>query len=141
MPRIPPAELARLKSEISVEQLQCNVRLDRTLARVASDVLAYLSVVALEGDEDDEVVIELHNTDQRLIGICTRGCGIVFCEQGRTRFESAATRVLIQLEGAPTGGPTDTPEAQPPIPCGGSLNMGPSCMKQLCTFGGVQHAI
>lgn len=101
--------------EISAEQLQCNVRLDRTLARVASDVLAYLSVVALEGDQDDEVVLELHNTDQRLIGISTRGCGIVFCEQGRTRFESAATRVLIQLEGAPMG-PTEAPEA--PSPCG-----------------------
>ena len=89
--------------EIPPEQLQCATRVNRTLARVASDTLAYLSVVALEGQhggDADDVVLELHTTDQRLMGMSTRGCGIVFNAHGRVLFESAVAKALAHLEDA-----------------------------------------
>ena len=92
-------EALEASGEIEPDQMQCETRLDRALARVASDTLAYLSVLALEArSEDEDAVLELHSTDQRLVGISTRGCGVVFDATGRTLFESAVTQVLAQME-------------------------------------------
>ena len=38
-------------------------------------------------------VIELHSSDQTLVGKGLRGCGVVFCEKGQELFASAVTSV------------------------------------------------
>lgn len=97
----------KASGELSDEQLQCPVRSGRALARVASDTLAYLSAVAVEGrslcdgESDEDVVVELHGTDQRLVGISTRGCGIVFNARGRALFEAAVETMRARLEAPP----------------------------------------
>ena len=87
-------EALRASGEIPEEQLAHETRLQRTVARVAADLLAYLAVAArelCEGDEGGEV-LELHSTDQRLVGMATRGCGLVFCEKGRLLFQRAVAQ-------------------------------------------------
>jgi hypothetical protein len=103
-------EALEASGEIEPDQMQCETRLDRALARVASDTLAYLSVLAMEArGEDEDAVLELHGTDQRLVGISTRGCGVVFDATGRTLFEAAVTQVLAQMENASIDARTHMP--------------------------------
>eukprot|EP00966_Prymnesium_polylepis_P118829 2746612-Prymnesium_polylepis.1 len=46
-------------------------------------------------------VLELHSTDETLIGRATRGCGVVFCEAGREAFARAVTLVRGSLSSPP----------------------------------------
>ena len=47
----------------------------------------------LKQESDVSAVIELHSSDQTLVGKALRGCGVVFCEKGRELFASAVTTV------------------------------------------------
>ena len=44
-----------------------------------------------EGEEN--AVLDLHSSDQTLVGKAMRGCGVVFCEAGRAVFVRAAESV------------------------------------------------
>ena len=62
---------------------------------MAFDLLVYVHARALELKHQDaaDVMIELHSSDQTLVGKAMRGCGVVFCEKGREVFARAVTIV------------------------------------------------
>ena len=87
-------------SELSNDQLDDPVKLNQALSRVAFDLLVYLHARAEELRREDEIdaVLELHSSDQALVGRSTRGCGLVHCEAGRAILSRAATLVREGLK-------------------------------------------
>ena len=85
----------RSSDELTVAQLQDHMKLTQALSRAAFDILVYVHARALELKQESDVsaVIELHSSDQTLVGKAMRGCGVVFCEKGRELFASAVTTV------------------------------------------------
>ena len=86
--------------ELSIGQLDDPVKLNQALSRVAFDLLVYLHARAEELRREDEIdaVLELHSSDQALVGRSTRGCGLVHCEAGRVILSRAATLVREGLK-------------------------------------------
>ena len=86
--------------ELSIGQLDDPVKLNQALSRVAFDLLVYLHARAEELRREDEIdaVLELHSSDQALVGRSTRGCGLVHCEAGRAILSRAATLVREGLK-------------------------------------------
>ena len=88
----------RATAELAEDQLDDSLRLHRVLARVAADTLAYLHVAATAMRlGEDEVLLELQVAEQRVVGLSTKGCGIVFCAKGRALFERAMEQTIIRL--------------------------------------------
>jgi hypothetical protein len=81
--------------ELTVAQMNDPVKLTHALSRVAFDLLVYVHARAVELKRDNEmdVVLELHSSDQTLMGRAMRGCGVVVCEKGRATFARAVALV------------------------------------------------
>ena len=94
------AEWLQACGELSIGQLDDPVKLNQALSRVAFDLLVYLHARAEELRREDEIdaVLELHSSDQALVGRSTRGCGLVHCEAGRAILSRAATLVREGLK-------------------------------------------
>ena len=90
--------------ELSEELLASPARLHKALSRTAADALAYVHSVAValrdESAESAESVLQLQTSDERLVGIFTRGSGVVFCERGRTLFDRALAETTERLNSA-----------------------------------------
>ena len=71
------------------------MKLTQTLSRVVFDLLVYVHARALELKQSDheDAMMELHSSDQTLVGRATRGCGVVLCEKGRDIFAKAVALV------------------------------------------------
>lgn len=85
----------RSSGEFTVAQLDDTMKLTQALSRVSFDLLVYVHARTLELKEASAVsaVIELHSSDQTLMGKAMRGCGVVFCEKGRELFANAVTSI------------------------------------------------
>ena len=86
--------------ELSTAQLDDPDKLKHTLCRVAFDLLVYVHARATElvqHDADRNVVLELHSSDQTLMGKSMRGCGVVHCEAGQLIFARATAAVRDAL--------------------------------------------
>jgi hypothetical protein len=84
--------------ELSTAQLDDSDKMKHTLCRVAFDLLVYLHARATElVQHDTDVVLELHSSDQTLMGKSMRGCGVVYCEVGRLIFARATAVVREAL--------------------------------------------
>lgn len=85
--------------ELSAAQLDDPDKMKHTLCRVAFDLLVYVHARATElvQHEDGDVVLELHSSDQTLMGKSMRGCGVVHCEAGRHIFARASMGVRDAL--------------------------------------------
>ena len=83
------------RREREVAQRNDPVKLTHALSRVAFDLLVYVHARAVELKREDEmdVVLELHSSDQTLMGRAMRGCGVVVCEKGRATFARAVALV------------------------------------------------
>ena len=46
-----------------------------------------------KNEVQQNAVLDLHSSDQTLVGKAMRGCGVVFCETGRAVFVRAAESV------------------------------------------------
>ena len=81
--------------ELTTAQLSDPVKLTHALSRVAFDLLVYVHARAVELKHDDEIdaMLELHSSDQTLVGRALRGCGVVVCEKGREAFARAVALV------------------------------------------------
>ena len=97
------AEWLRACNELADDQIGDAVKLNQTLSRVAFDLLVYVHARALELRREDEghAVLELHSSDQTLVGKAMRGCGVVYCESGRVIFSRAITLVRGALLSPP----------------------------------------
>ena len=93
----------RACGELTAAQLEDPLKLSHALSRVAFDLLVYVHARALElkRKEGANVMIELHSSDQTLVGKAMRGCGVVYCEKGRKIFARAAK--LVQEAMQPSG--------------------------------------
>ena len=62
-----------------------NAKLTQVLSRVAFDLIVYVHARANEimRETGEDILIELHSSDQSTGGKAMRGCGIVFCDAGR----------------------------------------------------------
>ena len=101
---VPGGQEGRLEcgAEVSAAQLDDSVKLNQALSRVAFDLLVYVYARAVELRPDEgAAVLEMHSSDQTLIGRDTRGCGVVFCEAGRKVFASAVALVRGSLSSPP----------------------------------------
>jgi hypothetical protein len=87
--------------ELTREQLGDMIRLQKVVGRTSADVFAYVQSIVMRdaGGVDGGVVLELHNTDQRLSGLETRGSGIVLCEKGLELFEGVVAKTLACFAG------------------------------------------
>ena len=85
----------RTCGELTAAQLDDPLKLTHALSRVAFDLLVYVHARALElkRQEEADVMIELHSSDQTLVGKAMRGCGVVYCERGREIFARAVKLV------------------------------------------------
>ena len=85
----------RSSDELTAAQLGDPVKLTQALSRAAFDLLVYVHARALELKQESAAssVIELHSSDQTLVGKAMRGCGVVFCDKGRELFTNAITSV------------------------------------------------
>lgn len=81
--------------ELSNDQLNDPAKLAMALSRVAFDLLVYVHARAMDIKQQDEAsaVMDLHSSNQTLVGKAMRGCGVVLCETGRTIFVRAAKSV------------------------------------------------
>lgn len=92
-------EWLRACGELTAAQLEDQVKLTQVLARVAFELIVYVHARATdmrEGDVD-RVLLELHSSDQTLVGKGMRGCGVVLCESGRAHFGRAVAQVRDEL--------------------------------------------
>ena len=82
-----------------------NQGLDLWSSRVAFELIVYVHARAVEMRKDDvgRVLLELHSSDQTLVGKGMRGCGVVLCESGRVYFGRAIAQVREELASALTG--------------------------------------
>lgn len=71
--------------ELSTDTIDSTVKLRLTLSRAAFELLVYTHARAVElrDEEGSKGVLELHNSDQTLVGRGMRGCGLVYCALGR----------------------------------------------------------
>ena len=71
--------------ELSLDTIDNSVKLGQTLSRVAFELFVYVHAraVELQGEEESPGVLELHSSDQTLVGRGQRGCGLVYCGRGR----------------------------------------------------------
>jgi hypothetical protein len=53
-----------------------------------------------ESAESAESVLQLQTSDERLVGIFTRGSGVVFCGRGRKLFDRALAETVERLNPA-----------------------------------------
>ena len=93
-------ERVRASGELRAEQLACPRRLNKALARAAFDLLDLLvrrahELRAKEG-ADGRGLLQLHTTLQRLVGPKSRGCGVVYCAEGKALFERARAEAMAQ---------------------------------------------
>ena len=85
--------------EFMPEQLEDEMRTHRVLTRCAVDVLWYLHAVTVAMvPAEDSVLLTIQNSDERLAGMGTKGCGLVFCAKGRALFERATADALRRCE-------------------------------------------
>ena len=56
-------------------------------------VYVHARAVELRHDDEMEAILELHSSDQTLVGRALRGCGVVVCEKGREAFARAVELV------------------------------------------------
>jgi hypothetical protein len=98
-------EWLRASGELSPAQLDDHVKLTQVLSRVAFELIVYVHARAVEMRKDDvgRVLLELHSSDQTLVGKGMRGCGVVLCESGRVYFGRAIAQVREELASALTG--------------------------------------
>ena len=112
-------EWLRLSGELTNAQLDDPLRMTHALSRVAFDLLVYVHARAMElkQQSDADVMIELHTSDQTLVGKAMRGCGIVLCENGREVFARAVALVRDALlsQESHDDGRAETPSRQLPI--------------------------
>ena len=97
------SEWLRACGELRDAQLEDPTKLSQVLSRVAFDLLVYVHARAVkfqrdDGDVVEGAVLELHSSDQTLVGKGMRGCGVVFCEAGLGLFARAVTCVRDELE-------------------------------------------
>ena len=52
----------------------------------------------MKHQDNADMLIELHSSDQTLVGKAMRGCGVVFCEKGREIFARAVKRVRDAMQ-------------------------------------------
>ena len=71
--------------ELSTDTLDNSVKLNQTLSRVAFELFVYVHARAIEhkGEDGSACMFELHSSEQTLVGKEMRGCGVVYCRQGR----------------------------------------------------------
>ena len=98
------ARLVRQNGTRSAMTCTQGSQLTHALSRVAFDLLVYVHARAVELKHDDEIdaMLELHSSDQTLVGRALRGCGVVVCEKGREAFARAVALVreaMITREG------------------------------------------
>lgn len=81
-------ELLEVYGELNTDTLDDTIKLNQTLSRVAFELFVYVHARAVELQRESEsfLVLELHSSDQTLVGRGMRGCGIVFCKHGRDVF-------------------------------------------------------
>ena len=86
--------------EFSKIQQYDPVRQALAMSRVAFDLLVYVHARAseIQRAEDMHIVLELHSADETLRGKEMRGCGVVFCEEGRSVFVRACKLVRDALK-------------------------------------------
>lgn len=87
--------------ELTASQLNDPMKLNHALSRVAFDLLVYVYARAMEFKRKDgaDALLELHSSDQTLVGRAMRGCGVVFCEKGREIFTRALAFVTDSMLG------------------------------------------
>ena len=92
-------EWLKASGELALEQLNDATRLNQTLSRVAFDLLVYVHARAVELQRENEadIVLALHSSDQTVVGRAMRGSGVVFCEGGRKIFARAVSLVRDAL--------------------------------------------
>ena len=92
-------EWLKASDELAPGQLNDGVRLNQALSRVAFDLVVYVHARAVElaRKEEADVVLALHSSDQTVVGRAMRGCGVVYCEEGRAMFARAAALVREAL--------------------------------------------
>ena len=98
-------EWLEASGELSTAQLNDQVKLTQVLSRVAFELIVYVHARAAEMRKDDvgRVLLELHSSDQTLVGKGMRGCGVVLCESGRVYFGRAIAHVRGELASALAG--------------------------------------
>jgi hypothetical protein len=79
--------------------LNNTARLTQTLSRVAFDLLVYVHAraVELQREEEADVVLTLHSSGETIVGRAMRGCGVVYCVEGRKIFTRAVSMVRDAL--------------------------------------------
>jgi hypothetical protein len=89
------AEWLQACGELNDDQINDPVKLSMTLSRAAFDLLVYIHARAkdMKQEGEENAVLDLHSSDQTLVGKAMRGCGVVFCEVGRAVFVRAAESV------------------------------------------------
>ena len=89
-------------NELSSAQLTDDRLAYRQLTRVATDVIIFVHAIATIRNEQargvcERTALRLHRTGERLAGEHTRGCGIVFCNDGRAHVLAAVEDGLTHL--------------------------------------------
>lgn len=81
--------------ELSASQIDDNVKQTQVLYRAAFDLLVYVHARAVElrFEDGSDAFLELHSSDQALVGRSTRGSGVVYCADGRGIFFRAIQAV------------------------------------------------
>ena len=81
--------------ELTNDQINDSTKLNQALSRVAFDLLVYVHARAVDMKQEGEenAMLDLHSSDQTLVGKAMRGCGVVFCEAGRVAFVRAVKSV------------------------------------------------
>ena len=86
--------------ELTIAQLESPSKTRQTLSRAAFDMIVYVHARAEEIRQRDggEAILELQSSDETLRGRDLRGCGVVYCKNGRTIFAAACERVRETLQ-------------------------------------------
>ena len=93
-------ELLQPGGELSGEKLGDKARLEKTLSRIAYDVLQFVHARASATLDDSDAVLELQSADQTLAGKPLRGCGLVYCRRGRALLERVVEEARVGLQAA-----------------------------------------
>jgi hypothetical protein len=56
-------------------------------------VYLHARAVDMKQEGEENAMLDLHSSDQTLVGKAMRGCGVVFCEAGRVAFVRAVKSV------------------------------------------------
>lgn len=92
-------EWLEASGELTSDQLNNASRLNQTLSRVAFDLLVYVHAraVELQREAGADVVLALHSSSETIVGRAMRGCGVVYCVEGRKIFTRAVSMVRDAL--------------------------------------------